>query len=102
MTVGLPAPARLRLTLVAPDAGKAAMTEWAQWHAGLLGRCDRAAGGARIFCVDPRSPHPHDVEVKASMRVALVRDAPLALSASAADLMIEAPGRRVLPDLAGA
>lgn len=45
---------------------------------------------ALVFFVDPLSPHPHDVDVKALMRVALVYDLPLALSTSAADLMIEA------------
>jgi methylglyoxal synthase len=125
-------PTRLRLALVAHDAKKTAVTEWAQRHAGELARCDLVAAGAagargaprrptlsptrlksgppggdqqigaRNFFVDPPPTHPHDVDVKALTRVAPIKDTPLALSASAADLMIEALGRRVLPDLAGA
>lgn len=123
------APTRLRIALVAHDAKKSAMTDWAARHADFLARCDLVATGttgariaercpalaptrlksgplggdqqigarlaeglidALVFFVDPLSPHPHDVDVKALMRVALVYDTPLALSASAADLMIEA------------
>ena len=126
-------PARLRLALVAHDAKKAEMTDWAARHVDFLARCDLVATGttgariaercpqlaptrlksgplggdqqigariceglvdALIFFVDPLSPHPHDVDVKALMRVALVYDVPLALSASAADLMIEELERR--------
>ncbi|MFN7286263.1 MAG: methylglyoxal synthase [bacterium] len=43
-----------------------------------------------IFFVDPLSPHPHDVDVKALMRVALVYDLPMALNPATATLMIEA------------
>jgi methylglyoxal synthase len=57
---------------------------------------------ALIFFVDPLSPHPHDVDVKALMRVALVYDVPLALSASTADDVIEGLARRLDAPLAGA
>jgi methylglyoxal synthase len=43
-----------------------------------------------IFFVDPLSPHPHDVDVKALMRVALVYDLPMALNPATAILLIEA------------
>lgn len=43
-----------------------------------------------IFFVDPLSPHPHDVDVKALMRVALVYDLPMALNPATASLLIEA------------
>jgi methylglyoxal synthase len=43
---------------------------------------------ALFFFVDPLSPHPHDVDVKALMRVALVYDVPLALSVATAELVI--------------
>lgn len=43
-----------------------------------------------IFFVDPLSPHPHDVDVKALMRVALVYDLPMALNPATAALLIEA------------
>ncbi len=40
---------------------------------------------ALIFFVDPLSPHPHDVDVKALTRVALVYDIPLALNRATAE-----------------
>lgn len=40
---------------------------------------------ALIFLVDPLSPHPHDVDVKALMRVALVYDIPMALNITTAE-----------------
>lgn len=43
---------------------------------------------ALIFFVDPLSPHPHDVDVKALMRLALVYDIPMALNAATADMII--------------
>lgn len=43
---------------------------------------------ALFFFVDPLSPHPHDVDVKALMRVALVYDLPIALDVATADIMI--------------
>ncbi len=44
--------------------------------------------GALIFFVDPLSPHPHDVDVKALTRLALVYDIPMALSPATAELVI--------------
>ena len=43
---------------------------------------------AVIFFIDPLSPMPHDVDVKALTRLAVVYDVPLAMSRSTADLMI--------------
>ncbi len=43
---------------------------------------------ALIFLVDPLSPHPHDVDVKALMRVALVYDLPMALNVATAELLV--------------
>jgi methylglyoxal synthase len=40
---------------------------------------------ALVFFVDPLSPHPHDVDVKALTRVALVYDIPLALNRATAE-----------------
>lgn len=124
---------RLRLALVAHDAKKSAMCDWAQRHEAALAGCDLFATGttgARIvarcaalaptrlksgplggdqqigamiaegridalfFFVDPLSPHPHDVDVKALMRVALVYDLPLALDVATADILIEGLARR--------
>lgn len=38
-----------------------------------------------IFFVDPLTPMPHDVDVKALMRLAIVYDLPMALNAATAD-----------------
>ncbi len=38
-----------------------------------------------VFFVDPLSPHPHDVDVKALTRVALVYDIPMALNRATAE-----------------
>ncbi len=44
---------------------------------------------ALFFFVDPLSPHPHDVDVKALMRVALVYNIPMALNRGTAERLIE-------------
>lgn len=41
-----------------------------------------------IFLVDPLSPMPHDVDVKALTRLALVYDIPMALNRRTADMLI--------------
>ena len=41
-----------------------------------------------FFFVDPLSPMPHDVDVKALMRLALVYDMPMALNPSTADILL--------------
>ena len=67
--------------------------------------------GALVFFIDPLSPMPHDVDVKALTRLATVYDVPMALSPHAADMLLAAgvlaggcwPGRRsggVVPQLA--
>lgn len=43
---------------------------------------------ALIFFVDPLSPMPHDVDVKALTRLATVYDLPMACSRSTADLIM--------------
>ena len=43
---------------------------------------------ALVFFVDPLSPHPHDVDVKALMRLALVYDIPMALNRATAERLI--------------
>lgn len=42
-----------------------------------------------VFFIDPLSPMPHDVDVKALTRLATVYDLPLACSASTADLILK-------------
>ena len=44
---------------------------------------------ALIFFVDPLTPLPHDVDVKALMRLALVYDIPMALNRATAELLLE-------------
>ena len=43
---------------------------------------------ALIFFVDPMSPMPHDVDIKALTRLATVYDLPMACSAATADLIV--------------
>jgi|SRR5690606_8804502 len=43
---------------------------------------------AVIFFVDPLTPMPHDVDVKALMRLAIVYDIPMALNVATAELVL--------------
>jgi methylglyoxal synthase len=47
---------------------------------------------ALIFFVDPLSPHPHDVDVKALTRLGLVYDIPMALNRATAERIMRAIG----------
>jgi methylglyoxal synthase len=49
--------------------------------------------GGLIFFIDPLTPMPHDVDVKALTRLAVLYDIPLALNARTAELLITAPDR---------
>ena len=42
-----------------------------------------------IFFADPLSPMPHDVDVKALMRLATVYDIPMALNLATADILMQ-------------
>jgi hypothetical protein len=44
-----------------------------------------------IFFWDPLQPHPHDVDVEALPRIAVVSDIPIACSRSSADFMVSSP-----------
>ncbi|MEM6712388.1 MAG: methylglyoxal synthase [Pseudomonadota bacterium] len=126
MTTSNTQSAPLTLALVAHDAKKAVMVEFAMRHADILknhrvvatgttgGQVKSAVpdvdmtlfksgplGGdqqigamiaegaidALFFFVDPLSPMPHDVDVKALMRLALVYDVPMALNRATADAL---------------
>jgi methylglyoxal synthase len=45
-----------------------------------------------IFFVDPLSPLPHDVDVKALMRLASVYDIPMALNRATAEVLVQKRG----------
>lgn len=119
---------QLTLALVAHDAKKAEMADFAAAHRDTLQSFDLFATGttgarvvercpglsitrlksgplggdqqigamvaegrvdALIFFVDPLSPHPHDVDVKALMRLALVYNIPMALNRATAERLME-------------
>jgi len=61
---------------------------------------------AVVFFWDPMSPQPHDVDVKALLRIAVLYDVPMACNRSSADFLISSPlmGREYHPtplDLSG-
>lgn len=119
----------MRFALIAHDARKQALVDWATKHAAFLRHVEIFATGttgsrlqealpqlnvtrfksgplggdqqigamiseerldALIFFIDPLSPLPHDVDVKALTRLAIVYDLPMANSEATADCIISA------------
>ena len=52
---------------------------------------------ALVFFSDPLTPMPHDVDVKALLRLAILHDIPCALNRATADLIVQAAGFRTEP-----
>ena len=123
--------AKLAIALVAHDAKKPEMVEFARNHAERLSELELYATGTTggqiseacpalsvhrlksgplggdqqigamiaegrlgglIFFIDPLSPMPHDVDVKALTRLSVVYNIPMALNRSTAEFLIRAGG----------
>ena len=59
-----------------------------------------------IFFWDPMEPHPHDVDVKALLRISVLYNIPIACNRATADFMISSPllnekYERILKDYSG-
>jgi methylglyoxal synthase len=118
-----------RVALIAHDARKADMTEWATFNRGTLSRCELVATGTTgatvaketglaielllsgplggdaqvgallvgarldlvVFFWDPLTTQPHDVDVKALLRLAVLYNVPIACNRSTADFLISSP-----------
>lgn len=118
-----------RVALIAHDARKDDLTDWAKFNRGTLSRCKLVATGttgtqialatdlpiellrsgplggdaqvgamlvddrldAIIFFWDPLTTQPHDVDVKALLRLAVLYNVPIACNRATADFVISSP-----------
>jgi methylglyoxal synthase len=120
-------PDRLRIALIAHDARKAELADWAHDRRAELAKCTLMATGntglqviarcpelavegllsgplggdlqigsriaegeldALIFFIDPLSAMPHDVDIKALIRIAVLKNIPFALNRATADCIV--------------
>ena len=103
MTATSSRPGVRRIALVAHDNRKQDMLEWAAYNRATLARHDLIATATTgrliadglvdllIFMWDPLAPHPHDPDVKALLRVAVVWNIPVACNRASADFMVSSP-----------
>ena len=120
---------KTRICLIAHDARKDDIVEWAKFNLGSLSHCAlwatkttgeliRNQTGLEITCLlsgplggdsqvgtmiaegrldlvvffwDPLSPQPHDVDVKALLRLAVLHNVPIACNRATADFVISSP-----------
>src|SRR5213593_3216035 len=113
----IPMSPRKRIALIAHDNRKHDLLDWARYNRGTLGRHELYATGTTgtllesalgldqqvgagiaegridfvIFFWDPLEPHPHDVDVKALLRIAVVYNVPIACNRSTADFVLSSP-----------
>lgn len=123
------APVTRAVGLIAHDARKEALVDWARRHRAMLATCRLVATGttgaqveaalpelaierlksgplggdqqigariaegrldALVFFIDPLSALPHDVDVKALLRLAVLYDVPVAMNGATADALVVA------------
>jgi len=84
-------PVRRRIALIAHDHKKADLRDWARFNRGLLARIADGDIDLLIFFWDPLEPQPHDPDVKALLRLAMVWNIPVACNLASADFLISSP-----------
>ena len=76
---------RKRIALIAHDNRKLDLLDWARFNRGTLEEHELYATW------DPLQPQPHDVDVKALRRIAVVHDCPIACNRATADFLLSSP-----------
>ena len=75
---------RKRIALIAHDNQKSNLLDWARYNRGTLALHELHATGTT-------GSHPHDVDVKALLRIAVVYNAPIACNRATADFVLSSP-----------